>query len=88
MSRPGAPAATVPAIPEPPPPRGTRRRAGAAGLRIALFAAGLAVLGAILATVGWKSIAANLALIGGWFVALVAPLRRSRRSPSRSAGGS
>lgn len=71
MSRPGARAATVPATPEPPPPRSSaqgRRRA----LRIALFAAGLAVLGAILATVGWKSVAANLALIGGWFFALCA----------------
>ena len=72
MSRPGARAATVPATHEPPPPRssahGGRRRA----LRIVLFAAGIAVLGAILARVGWASIAANLALIGGWFFALCA----------------
>ena len=72
MSRPGARVATVPAPRQPPPPRasapGGRRRA----LRIALFVAGLGALGAILATVGWTSIAANLALIGGWFVGLVA----------------
>ena len=70
MSRPGARFATIPAAHEPPPPRGTAQ-GGRRALRIALFVVGLAVLGAILAAVGWKSIAANLALIGGWFAGLV-----------------
>jgi hypothetical protein len=39
--------------------------------RFALFAGGLAVLGAGLALVGWKPIAENLALIGPYFVVLV-----------------
>jgi len=70
MNPPGAPAATDRATPEPAPPGHgpSRRRAW----RVALFAAGLAVLGAILAKVGWSSVAENLARIGGWFVALVA----------------
>ena len=72
MSRPGARVATVPAAHEPPPPRGTAQGGRHRALRITLFVAGLAVLGAILATVGWKSVAANLALIGGWFAGLVA----------------
>lgn len=74
MSLPGAPAATPTVRPthEPTPPRagaGTGRRRG---LRIALFAAGLAALGGILAAVGWSSVAANLGRIGGWFFGLVA----------------
>lgn len=72
MSRPGAHAATVPATHEPPPPRGTPRGGRRRGLRIALFVVGLGVLAAILATVGWKAVAVNLALIGPWFAALVA----------------
>ncbi len=64
MIPPGAPAATLSEAHEP-----HRRRARAG--RIALFVAGLVLLGAILAMVGWKSVAANLALIGGWFAALV-----------------
>ncbi len=72
MSRPGAHAATVPATHEPPPPRGTPQGGRRRGLRIALFLAGLGALGAILAKVGWASVAANLALIGPWFAGLVA----------------
>jgi len=72
MSRPGAHAATVPATHEPTPPRGTPRGGRRRRLRLALFIVGLGVLAAILATVGWKSVAANLALIGPWFAALVA----------------
>lgn len=48
-------------------PSGTRPRAG----RIALFAAGLALLGAGLTFVGWTPIAENLARIGPYFVLLV-----------------
>ena len=59
MSRPGAHAATVPATHEPPPPRGTPRGGSRRGLRIALFVVGLGVLAAILATVGWKSVAVS-----------------------------
>jgi uncharacterized protein (TIRG00374 family) len=51
-----------------------KRPSGASprGWRIALFAAGLAVLAAGLALVGWKPIAENLARIGHYFVLLVA----------------
>ncbi len=48
-------------------PSGARSR----GWRLALFAAGLAVLGAGLGLVGWKPIAENLARIGPNFVLLV-----------------
>src|SRR5438552_1159703 len=72
MNPPGAPAATVRATHEPTPLRGgagrRHRRAG----RIALFAAGLAVLGGIVAAVGWGPVAANLSRIGGWFFVLTA----------------
>jgi uncharacterized protein (TIRG00374 family) len=72
MSRPGARVATVPAPRQPPPPRASAPGGRGRAMRIALFVAGLGALGAILATVGWTSVAANLALIGGWFVGLVA----------------
>jgi uncharacterized protein (TIRG00374 family) len=47
--------------------RGHRR-----GLRIALFAAGLAVLAGLVASVGWGPVVANLSRIGGWFLGLTA----------------
>jgi uncharacterized protein (TIRG00374 family) len=74
MSLPGAPAATATVRPthEPDPPRASPGAGHRRGLRVALFAAGLAALGGILAAVGWSSVAANLARIGGWFFALVA----------------
>jgi uncharacterized protein (TIRG00374 family) len=72
MSPPGAPAATAPASHEPTPPRGNAGQVRRRSLRIALFVAGLAVLGAILVAVGWSSVATNLGLIGGWFFGLVA----------------
>ncbi|HEY1434268.1 MAG TPA: lysylphosphatidylglycerol synthase transmembrane domain-containing protein [Thermoanaerobaculia bacterium] len=72
MSPPGAPAATVREPHEPTPPRTSAGRSRHRGWRVALFITGLAVLGGILARVGWSSVAANLALIGGWFFGLVA----------------
>jgi uncharacterized protein (TIRG00374 family) len=72
MTPPGAPAATIRQSHPPPAPRGGANGGRRRLVRILLFVAGLAVLGAILATVGWKSVAANLALIGGWFAGLVA----------------
>lgn len=72
MSPPGAPAATVRASHEPTPSRPSTAKGRRRGLRVALFVAGLAILGGILFAVGWSSVAANLALIGGWFLALVA----------------
>jgi uncharacterized protein (TIRG00374 family) len=72
MSPPGAPAATVRASHEPTPPPGSAGRGRRRALRAALFVAGLAVLAGILAAVGWGPVQANLALIGGWFVALCA----------------
>ncbi len=61
MTLPTAPAAA---------PRGIPNRTRA--WRIALFAAGLAVVGAGLALVGWRPIAENLARIGPYFFLLVA----------------
>ncbi len=72
MSPPGAPAATVHASHEATQPSGSAGNARRRALRAALFVAGLAVLGGILAAVGWSSVEANLALIAGWFLALCA----------------
>jgi uncharacterized protein (TIRG00374 family) len=73
MTSPSARAAATPDIGRPPadggnrpPPR--RRRA----LRVVLFVAGLAAAAALLALVGWSSIAANLDRIDGTFALLVA----------------
>ena len=66
MNPPGAPAAAVREPHQPIPPRARRR-----GGRVALFVAGLAALAGIVAAVGWSSVAANLARIGGWFFGLV-----------------
>jgi uncharacterized protein (TIRG00374 family) len=65
MTAPPAPAAAVRDIA--PPPARPRR-----GWRLALFAAGVAAIAAVLALVGWRPIVANLALIGPYFLALVA----------------
>lgn len=72
MNPPGAPSAALHAAHETTPPRGTAGRGRRRALRVALFVAGLAVLGGILAAVGWHSVADNLARIGAWFFALVA----------------
>jgi uncharacterized protein (TIRG00374 family) len=40
--------------------------------RKALFLAGVAILAAVFWAVGWRSVAANLRAIGGWFLALAA----------------
>jgi uncharacterized protein (TIRG00374 family) len=72
MSPPGAPAATVRTAHEPTPPRGSAGQGRRRTLRIVLFVLGIVALGGILAAVGWSSVAANLALIGGWFFALCA----------------
>ena len=68
MNPPGAPAATATHEPTSPRPGAGRRR----GLRIALFAVGLAVLAGLVAAVGWGPVAENLSRIGGWFLALTA----------------
>jgi uncharacterized protein (TIRG00374 family) len=71
MNPPDAPVAAATPTHEPIPPRaggrGHRR-----GLRIALFAVGLAVLAGLVASVGWGPVAANLSRIGGWFLGLTA----------------
>ena len=61
-----SPDSTVPTAPS---GTGPRRRARLWG--IVLFAAGIAVLAAVLGLVGWPAIAANLSAIGWWFPLLV-----------------
>jgi uncharacterized protein (TIRG00374 family) len=71
MNPSGASAATLRETHEPNLPNAgvaPRRRGG----RVALFLVGLAALGVLVAIVGWKPLASNLARIGGWFFALTA----------------
>ncbi len=72
MNPPGAPAATVSRTHEPTPPGQRAGRGRRRGLRVVLFAAGVAILGGIVAAVGWGPVTANLARIGGWFFGLCA----------------
>lgn len=55
----------------PSPVAAEKRRPGRRALRIFLFAVGVGLLATILAVVGWKPIAENLAAIGWWFAVLV-----------------
>src|SRR5262245_23701591 len=55
----------------PSPAAADKRRSRRRVLRIFLFAIGVGVLAAILAVVGWKPVAENLAAIGWWFAVLV-----------------
>jgi uncharacterized protein (TIRG00374 family) len=68
MNPPGAPAAA--ATHESTSPRAGAGRGHRRGLRIALFAVGLAVLAGLVAAVGWGSVAENLSRIGAWFLGL------------------
>jgi len=68
MNLPGAPAAT--ATHEQTSPRAGAGRGHRRGLRIALFAVGLAVIAGLVAAVGWGPVAENLSRIGAWFLVL------------------
>ena len=55
-----------------PAPEGAARETPRRGLRVVLVLVGLAVFVLLFRAVGWPTVAANLARIGGWFAALVA----------------
>ena len=71
MNRPGARVATPEPSGSPPATLPFDAPAGRRAVRVILFALGLGALVAMLAAIGWKPIAANLAQIDGWFFALV-----------------
>jgi uncharacterized protein (TIRG00374 family) len=72
MTVPPAPAAAAPEIVTLPDEGNGNVRPRRSGLRIVLFAAGLGVLAALAAIVGWGPIVENLSRIGGYFFVLVA----------------